>query len=199
MDIAIVKYNAGNIQSVLCALERIGEKAVVSDDPKVLACVDHVIFPGVGEAKSAMSYLNERGLDDVIRSLTQPFLGICLGMQLMCSSSEEGNTDCLGIFPDKVRRFPAHEGVKVPQVGWNTVAMRRDCPLFASLKGQEWCYFVHSYYAEKSEYSAALSEYDGIVFSSALRKDNFYGCQFHPEKSSRVGETILRNFLEIGK
>jgi len=194
--VAIVKYNAGNVQSVLCALSRLGKEAVVTDDPSILRSADHVVFPGVGEASSAMAYLKERGLDEVILSLRQPFLGICLGMQLMCASSEEGDTDCLSIFPVKVRKFPPQEGVKVPHVGWNTITMRRGCPLFTSLPDKGWCYFVHSFYAEKSVYSVALSEYDGVLFSSALRRDNFYGCQFHPEKSSDLGETILKNFLE---
>ncbi|MCH3920205.1 MAG: imidazole glycerol phosphate synthase subunit HisH [Sphaerochaeta sp.] len=195
MNVVIIKYNAGNIRSVLCALSRLGVTATVTDDPALIRSADRVIFPGVGEASTAMAYLKEKGLDEVILSLTQPFLGICLGMQLMCAHSEEHDADCLGIFGIPVVKFPEHEGVKIPQVGWNTVTFRRDCPLFAGLE-QDWCYFVHSYYAPKCAYSVALTEYDGVVFSSALRKGNFYGCQFHPEKSSQVGAAILKNFLE---
>ena len=195
MNVVMIKYNAGNTRSVLCALSRLGVQATVTDDPEVIRRADRVIFPGVGEASTAMSYLKAKGLDDVILGLTQPFLGICLGMQLMCTHSEEHDADCLGIFGIPVVRFPKRDGVKVPQVGWNTVAFRRDCPLFSDLD-DDWCYFVHSYYVPKCAYSVALTEYDGIVFSSALRKGNFYGCQFHPEKSSKVGAAILKNFLE---
>jgi glutamine amidotransferase len=169
MNVVIIKYNAGNIRSVLCALSRLGVTATVTDDPALIRSADRVIFPGVGEASTAMAYLKEKGLDEVILSLTQPFLGICLGMQLMCAHSEEHDADCLGIFGIPVVKFPEHEGVKIPQVGWNTVTFRRDCPLFAGLE-QDWCYFVHSYYAPKCAYSVALTEYDGVVFSSALRK-----------------------------
>lgn len=195
MRVAIIKYNAGNIRSVLCALSRLGIEAVVTDDPSLIRNADRVIFPGVGEASTAMAYLREKHLDEVILGLKQPFLGICLGMQLMCSHSEEHDADCLGVFGIPVVKFPPKEGVKIPQVGWNTVDFRKDCPLFQGLS-RDWCYFVHSYYVPKCAYSVALTEYDDIVFSSALRKGNFYGCQFHPEKSSKVGEVILKNFLE---
>lgn len=196
MDIAIVKYNAGNVRSVLCALSRLGYEAHLTDDPAALLSADRVIFPGVGEASSAMAYLRQKNLDKVLTALKAPFLGICLGLQLMCGHSEENNCDCLGIFDVPVLKFPASRGEKIPHVGWNTVSLRQDCPLFEGLKQSQWCYFVHSYYASKCPYSVALTSYDGVVFSSALQKDNFYGCQFHPEKSSEVGQLILKNFLE---
>ena len=196
-DIVIIKYNAGNIRSVQFALERIGEKGVVTDDPTRIRQASHVIFPGVGAANSAMPYLVERGLDDVIRSLKQPFLGICLGMQLMCRHSEEGNTACLGLFDIEFRKFPERdpggEILKIPHMGWNRLDNLRSS-LFNGLTGGSYCYFVHSYFAELSNDTIASSEY-GISFSSALHRDNFYGVQFHPEKSAEVGERILRNFL----
>lgn len=198
MSIAVVKYNAGNIHSVLSALGRLGTEAVVTDDKEALKSASRVIFPGVGEAKSAMDYLRAKGLDTILRNLRQPFLGICLGMQLMCGKSEEGPADCLGIFPGvTVTRFPKEGGAKIPHVGWNTLALRRGQYLFQDLGDQAWCYFVHSYYVPLSPYSVALTSYDGITFSSALHKDNFWGCQFHPEKSADAGEKILRRFLEV--
>jgi glutamine amidotransferase len=193
MNLAIVKYNAGNIRSVLYALERIGKEAVVTDDPAEIKAADKVIFPGVGEASTAMGYLRERGLDDLIRGLKQPVLGICLGMQLMCSYSEENDTDCLGIFQNQVRRF-AGDGLKVPQIGWNNIFGLRS-PLFEGVPEQSYCYFVHGYYASPGEDTIASSDY-GLVYSSGLQKGNFYGVQFHPEKSARVGETILTNFID---
>lgn len=192
---AVIRYNAGNVLSVMNALSRIGSDAVLTDDPDTIISSDHVIFPGVGEASSAMSYLREKGLDEVIRGLTQPFLGICLGMQLMCSSSEEGDVDCLGIFPERVSLFPRDRGFKIPHMGWNTLE-RTSGPLFRGIQDEEYVYFVHSYYVPSSSSSSALTEYDGITFSSALSRDNFHGVQFHPEKSGRTGERILRNFLE---
>lgn len=192
---AVIRYNAGNVLSVMNALSRIGSDAVLTDDPDTIISSDHVIFPGVGEASSAMSYLREKGLDEVIRGLTQPFLGICLGMQLMCSSSDEGNVECLGIFPERVTLFPRGRGFKIPHMGWNTLE-RTSGPLFRGIQDEEYAYFVHSYYVPSSSASAALTEYDGITFSSALSRDNFHGVQFHPEKSGRTGERILRNFLE---
>lgn len=193
MNVTIIKYNAGNIQSVLFALERIGITALVTDDVEVLQKSDKVIFPGVGEASSAMQYLKERNLDEVIVNLKQPVLGICLGMQLMCQSSEEGNTTCLGIFDNKVRRFSAD--VKVPQIGWNTIYDLKT-NLYQGIKENEYMYLVHSYYAELSEHTIAKTNY-GIEYSSSLQKNNFYGVQFHPEKSSDAGQTILENFIKL--
>lgn len=190
---AILKYNAGNIQSVSFALNRLGVSPVITDDPQILTAADRVIFPGVGEAASAMQYLKERNLDQVIKSLQCPLLGICLGMQLMCESSEEGATSGLGIFPVRVKRFPAEN--KVPQVGWNTVA-RLSGPLFKNIPDESYFYFVHSYYAELSADSAAVCDYI-VEFSASLAKDNFYGTQFHPEKSGSNGELVLKNFLEL--
>jgi imidazole glycerol-phosphate synthase subunit HisH len=196
MNLAIVKYNAGNIQSVLYALERIGVPAIVTDNVEQIQKADKVIFPGVGEASTAMKYLKERKLDEVIKNLQQPVLGICLGMQLMCTWSEENNTDCLGIFDTKVKRFAVEgEGLKVPQIGWNTVLDAKK-PLFAGMASQPYCYFVHSYYAGLCNETAAVTEY-GTPFSSALQKGNFYGVQFHPEKSAAAGEQLLKNFLKI--
>lgn len=193
MKLAIVKYNAGNIQSVLYALERIGMEAVVTDDHALLRSADKVIFPGVGEASSAMNYLKERQLDSLIKSLEQPVLGICLGMQLMCMHSEENDTDCLGIFDTKVKRFSG--SLKIPQIGWNLVQETRE-PLFSHLPKEAYCYFVHSYYADVCDETAATTEY-GVRFSSALQKRNFYGVQFHPEKSAAAGEQILKNFINL--
>ncbi|MEA3426052.1 MAG: imidazole glycerol phosphate synthase subunit HisH [Bacteroidota bacterium] len=193
MKLAIVKYNAGNIQSVLYALERIGMEAEVTDDHALLRSADKVIFPGVGEASSAMNYLKERQLDSLIKNLEQPVLGICLGMQLMCMHSEENNTDCLGIFDTTVRRFSG--SLKIPQIGWNLVQETRE-PLFSHLPKEAYCYFVHSYYADLCDETTATTEY-GVRFSSALQKRNFYGVQFHPEKSATVGEQILKNFITL--
>lgn len=190
--VAIIKYNAGNIRSVLFALERLNVDAVVTDDASVIRHASHVIFPGVGAANSAMPYLLERGLDQVILSLTQPFLGICLGMQLMCAHSEEGNTKCLGIFDLPVKKFT--QG-KVPHMGWSSLTNLKG-PLMQDLKEGDYCYFVHSYYAALSEDAIAVTDY-GILYSSALHKDNFYGVQFHAEKSAAVGEQILKNFLAL--
>jgi len=193
MSLVIIKYNAGNIQSVLFALERIGIKAEVTDDIEKIRMAAKVIFPGVGEASTAMHYLKERGLDIVIRNLEQPVLGICLGMQLMCRYSEENATNCLGIFDEEVRRYRAEgSGLKVPQIGWNNIyGLKTD--LFRGVKENSFCYFVHSYYAAIGEHTIGTTNYIQ-PYSSALRKNNFYGVQFHPEKSAEVGETILRNF-----
>ncbi len=194
--IVILKYNAGNIQSVLFALERIGVKAEVTDDIEKIQLADKIIFPGVGEASSAMHYLKERGLDTVIKNLKQPVLGICLGMQLMCKYSEENATDCLGVFDTAVKRFKVEKlGLKIPQIGWNKIE-DTTAPLFAGINYEPYCYFVHSYYAELCGDTAAITNY-GIKFSSALGKNNFYGVQFHPEKSAEAGEQILRNFLNL--
>jgi len=194
MKLVIIKYNAGNIQSVLYALERIGREAVVTDDPAQIVAADKVIFPGVGEASTAMGYLQERGLDGLIKGLRQPVLGICLGMQLMCSYSEENDTNCLGIFEEKVRRFSG-EGLKVPQIGWNTIYHLRT-PLFEGVDEKTYCYFVHGYYASLGTHTIGKTEY-GRAYSSALHRDNFYGVQFHPEKSAQAGERILKNFIEL--
>lgn len=193
MNTAIVKYNAGNIQSVLFAMERIGAPAMVTDDPELIRKADKVIFPGVGEASTAMQYLTERGLDTLLKSLTQPVLGICLGMQLMCKFSEENNTECLGIFDTQVKRFTVD--LKIPQIGWNTIEQTRG-PLFDGIQSGAYAYFVHSYYAALCNETAAVTNY-GEPFSSALQKNNFYGVQFHPEKSALTGEQILRNFIRI--
>lgn len=198
MNTVIIKYNAGNIQSVLYALERIGATATVTDNHEEIRAADRVIFPGVGEASTAMQYLRERNLDKLISGLQQPVLGICLGMQLMCSHSAENDTDCLGIFSENVLRFSSHAGntmIKVPQIGWNTIAGLRT-GLFANVPENSYCYFVHSYYASQGIYTIASTAYGG-VYSSALHRDNFYGVQFHPEKSGAVGEQILRNFVQL--
>jgi glutamine amidotransferase len=195
MKLVIIKYNAGNIQSVLYALERIGREAVVTDEPAQIAAADKVIFPGVGEASTAMEYLRERGLDSLIRGLQQPVLGICLGMQLMCGYSEENDTSCLGIFGEKVRKFSSAEGLKVPQIGWNNIYDLKT-PLFEGVAAMSYCYFVHGYYAALGPHTIGKTEY-GLAYSSALHRDNFYGVQFHPEKSAQAGERILKNFIDI--
>ena len=193
MNLAIVKYNAGNIQSVLYALERIGRQAVVTDDPALIRGADKVIFPGVGEASTAMHYLRERGLDELIRGLQQPVLGICLGMQLMCSYSEENDTECLGIFDEKVRKFAGGD-LKVPQIGWNNIYGLKT-RLFEGVADKSYCYFVHGYYAALGGHTIGQTDYVQ-PYSSALHRDNFYGVQFHPEKSAQVGERILQNFID---
>jgi imidazole glycerol-phosphate synthase subunit HisH len=191
--IAIVKYNAGNIKSVKNALTRLGYDSIITDDPLELINADKVIFPGVGEASSAMIYLKERGLDKTITSLKQPVLGICLGLQLMCRHSEEGDTKCLGIFDTGVKLFPPVD--KIPHMGWNNfLSMKGD--LFKGLSIEDDLYYVHSYYPEISSCTLAICDYI-LPFSAAMQKDNFYATQFHPEKSAEVGEKILRNFLEL--
>ena len=193
MKVSIIKYNAGNVQSVLFALERIGINAVVTDNIDILKTSDKVIFPGVGEASSAMNYLKEKNLDDVITNLKQPVLGICLGMQLMCRYSEEGNTNCLGIFNNTIKLFKGD--VKVPQIGWNTIYDLKT-NLYKNIKENEYMYFVHSYFAEMSEHTIAKANY-GLEYSASLQKNNFYATQFHPEKSSDSGQTILENFIKL--
>lgn len=196
MKIAIIKYNAGNIQSVLYALERLGVTATVTDDPSILATSDKVIFPGVGEASTAMAYLKARNLDQLICSLKQPVLGICLGMQLMCQHSAENDTPCLGIFDEQVLAFKSNEAtVKVPQIGWNTISNLKT-GLFNGVAENSFTYFVHGYYAGLGNNSIATTNYI-LDYSSALQKNNFYGVQFHPEKSAAVGEKIIQNFLVL--
>jgi len=196
METVIIQYNAGNIQSVLYALERLGVNALVTDDPEKIKAAARVIFPGVGEASTAMQYLKERQLDQLIVSLKQPVLGICLGMQLMCAYSEENNTDCLGIFNEQVKQFkPDIISVKVPQMGWNTITHLQSS-LFKGVEEDSYAYFVHGYYASIGTHTIAQTNYI-LDYSSALHKDNFYGVQFHPEKSAKVGEQIIQNFLSI--
>lgn len=193
MKVVIIKYNAGNIRSVLFALERIGVEAVVTDDPDEIRSADRVIFPGVGEASSAMNYLKEKGLDQLICSLTQPVLGICLGMQLMCSHSEENDTDCLGIFDQKVKLFP-QQGLKVPQIGWNNITGLKS-GLFEGVSEGAYMYFVHSYFVEECDNAIAKTDYV-LSYSSAIQKNNFSAVQFHPEKSGEAGQKILENFVK---
>lgn len=194
MKVAIIKYNAGNVQSVQYALQRIGVESVVTDDEAVIQQADKVIFPGVGHAYAAMEYLRERKLDKIIVDLKQPVLGICLGLQLMCNHSEEGATRCLGIFDTDVKLFQS-PGFKVPQIGWNNMYDYRSV-LFNGLKEGDFVYTVHSYYASIADETVAKTDYI-LPYSAALQKDNFYAVQFHPEKSGAVGETILKNFIEL--
>lgn len=197
--IAIIKYNAGNAKSVYNAVTRLGYEAVITDDFEVIKNAEKVIFPGVGEASSAMKYLREKALDKVIKNLKQPTLGICLGQQLMCQHSEEGNTDCLGIFPIQVKLFPSTE--IVPHMGWNTIydfqniIYNLPSKLFENVSENSDIYYVHSYYCELSNFTIAKTDYI-LEYSAALHKDNFYATQFHPEKSAGIGEQILKNFLE---
>lgn len=194
MKIAIIKYNAGNIQSVSFALERLGADFVITDQPEEIQQADKVIFPGVGEASTTMQYLKLKRLDDVIVKLKQPVLGICLGMQLMCRYSEENKTACLGIFDEPVKLFTPTSEKKVPHMGWNQLTSTKGwCK--NSLEG-EHVYFVHSYYVPVNHYTTAITEYT-LPFSAAMNKDNFYAVQFHPEKSSLAGEMILKNFLAL--
>ncbi len=195
MNLAIIKYNAGNIQSVIAALERLGIQGKVTDDASEIKAADKVIFPGVGEASSAMNSLRQNNLDRVIKDLKQPVLGICVGMQLLCEHSEENNTDCLGIVPVKVKKFQAgRDLIKIPQVGWNTIYHLKS-DLFNSVRENSYIYNVHSYYAERSDYTIATCNY-GIEYAAAVKKDNFYGVQFHTEKSAETGDQIIKNFLE---
>lgn len=203
MQVVIIQYNAGNIRSVGYALERLGHTALVTDDPKLIRQADKVIFPGVGEASTAMHYLRERGLDQVIVGLQQPVLGICLGMQLLCTYSEENDTTCLGIFDEQVLRMqPGNQAPpvgqlqwKIPQIGWNTIYDLRS-PLMEGIEENSYCYFVHGYYAACGAHTIARTDYIQ-PYSSALHRNNFYGCQFHPEKSAAVGAQILKNFLQL--
>ncbi|MDO4950010.1 MAG: imidazole glycerol phosphate synthase subunit HisH [Bacteroidales bacterium] len=191
----IIDYDTGNLRSVCNALQRIGVEHIVSDNPDLIRQADHVVMPGVGEASSAMQKLRERGLCELIRTLTQPVLGICIGMQLMCEHSEEGNAECLGIFPTRVKRFVASPEVKVPHMGWNQIRNLRP-PLFSNVEEGAYVYFVHSYAPMPCSASIAISD-NGTTFSAALHNRNFFGTQFHPEKSGSIGEQILKNFIAL--
>ena len=196
MEVAIVKYNAGNIYSVVNALKRMGIEPLLTDDPELLKKADRVLFPGQGEAKGAMEYLKARGLDAVIRDLKQPVFGICVGQQLLCKHSEEGDVDCIGIFDAPVVRFrPERHEDKVPCMGWNKLYNTKS-PLMEGLGDDPYVYFVHSYYVPVCEETIATADYI-LPYSASMNKDNFYTCQFHPEKSGPVGERILRNFLDL--
>jgi glutamine amidotransferase len=194
MNVAIVKYNAGNVESVKNALNRLGVESVLTDEAKILQTADKVIFPGVGEASSAMNYLRKRNLDITINSLKQPVLGICLGMQLLCEFSEENQTKCLGTLPYKVRKFES-DNLKIPQIGWNNIFGLKS-KLFEGVAENSFVYFVHGFYVETGAETVAACDY-GLNFSAAVRHENFYAVQFHAEKSGAVGAKILENFLKI--
>lgn len=194
MKVVIIKYNAGNIQSVSFALGRLGVDFTITDDKEAIRSADKVIFPGVGEASTTMEYLKDKGLDLLIRELKQPVLGICLGMQLMCRHSEENDTSCLGIFDESVKRFVPQAGMKVPHMGWNQLHLK-DSWLERGLENEN-AYFVHSYYVPVNEYTSAVTEYIN-PFSAAMHRDNFYAVQFHPEKSARAGEMVLKSFFKL--
>lgn len=197
MNLVVIDYKAGNVQSVLFALKRLGVEGKLTADPEQIRTADKVVFPGVGEASSAMQVLQKTGLHKLIPDLKQPTLGICLGMQLLCAHSEEGNTDCLGVFPVRVQRFAAGgtAKLKIPHVGWNALLENRGA-LYKGIEDKEFVYFVHSYYAGLCDFTTAKTDYINR-FSASLEKDNFYAVQFHPEKSGKVGEQILHNFLTL--
>lgn len=196
MEVAVVKYNAGNIYSVLSALRRLGVDPILTDDAETLQKADRVLFPGQGHARITMDYLRNHNLDKLIRNLRQPVLGICVGQQLLCRHSEEGDADCIGVFDVDVKRFaPQKHEDKVPAMGWNKLYDLKS-PLFEGLTDEDFVYFVHSYYVPTCEWTVAKADYI-LPYSAALQRDNFYACQFHPEKSGRVGETIIENFLKI--
>ena len=195
MKIVIIKYNAGNIQSVLFALERIGIEAIVTDNHEEILAADKVIFPGVGEASSAMNSLREANLDQLIKKLQQPVLGICVGMQLLCKYSEENDTPCLGVFEEPVKKFVSVNGLKVPQIGWNTISGLKS-PLMKGLPENSYCYFVYSYYVPLTEHAIATTDYIQ-PYAAAIHTNNFYGVQFHAEKSAKAGEQILKNFIAL--
>jgi len=194
VTVAILKYNAGNTASVANALRRLGIEPTISDNPEVLLAANKVIFPGVGEASTAMEYLRARGLDDLVRSLKQPVLGVCLGMQLLCASSDENDAKCLGLLPYRVRRFEGG-GLKIPHMGWNSIASLQG-PLFDGVTEGSHVYFVHGYFVETNQHTTAVCDY-GTTFSAALSYENFHAVQFHTEKSGSVGERILENFLKL--
>ena len=201
MNVAIVKYNAGNIYSVVNALRRMGIEPTLTDDAELLTKADKVLFPGQGHAREAMEYLRARRLDEVIRSLKQPVFGICVGQQLLCKHSEEGDVDCIGIFDAEVKRFqPERHEDKVPCMGWNELKIENGKlkinPILEGLGEHPYVYFVHSYYVPVCEETIATADYI-LPYSASMHKDNFYACQFHPEKSSAIGERILKNFLEL--
>jgi glutamine amidotransferase len=195
MEIAIIKYNAGNVQSVMYALDRIGMKYQWTDDEKVIQSADKVIFPGVGEASTAMAYLREKGLDQLIPSLKQPVLATCIGMQLLCKDSEENNTTCMGVFDVPVKRFVSAD-LKIPHVGWNSIQASGENVLMEGLKKEEYVYFVHSFYAPINSFTSAICDY-AQPFSAMLQKDNFYAAQFHAEISGVAGQKIIQNFLAL--
>ena len=194
-EIAVIDYNAGNIQSVLFALERLDVRPILTRDPEILSRAEKIIFPGVGEASTTMSYLRKHHLDEVIRAFDRPFLGICLGLQLMCRHSEEGDVDCLGVFDIPVVRFPERKGMKVPHMGWNSVSFS-DHPLLHNIDQDSYFYFVHSYYAAVSDSTIGTTHY-GLSFTSVLARDNYMASQFHPEKSGPVGQILLQNFINL--
>lgn len=206
LKVVIIKYNAGNVQSVMYALERIGASYELSDDPEVIRSAERIIFPGVGEASTAMRSLRENGLDKIIPTLKQPFLGTCVGMQLLCQSSEENNTECLGVFDIPILKFPRVKGFKVPQTGWNEIKAYPPAPkgelktisttLFKGLRKSEYVYYNHGYYAPLCDYTVAKTDYI-LEYSAMLQRDNFFAAQFHSEISGNVGEQIFKNFLEI--
>ncbi|MGM9842285.1 MAG: imidazole glycerol phosphate synthase subunit HisH [Candidatus Limisoma sp.] len=197
MQVAIIKYNAGNIFSVDCALRRIGVDAVITDDPHTILTADKVIFPGVGEARAAMEYLQQHGLDELIRRVTKPLLGICIGQQLLCRHSEEGDVDCLGIFDADVVRFKTDDpAVKIPHMGWNDINVVASTPLLGNDVDKKYVYYVHSYYAPMCRHTVATTDYIQ-PFSAAMQRDNFFATQFHPEKSGDIGEIILKNFIQL--
>ncbi len=195
--IAVIDYNAGNIRSVLYALERIGVPHILTSDHDEIRNADKVIFPGVGAAASTMDHLNTTGLADLIRSLQQPVFGICVGMQLLCSHSEEGDVPCIGIFPEKVKLFRPDNGDKVPHMGWNNVELTDNNDWVSPGVDGDYCYYVHSYYVEPGPHTIATTNYAGVTYAAMLRKDNFYAAQFHPEKSAQAGERIIRDFLSV--
>ena len=194
-EISIIKYNAGNIMSVIIALERIGASYELTDDPERIQNANKIIFPGVGEAGSAMRSLKEKGLDELIPTLKQPFLGTCVGMQLLCDSSEESDTKCLGVFDIPILKFPKTDGFKIPQTGWNNI-YRLQTSICESVKENSYVYYNHGYYAPLSKYTVAKTDYV-LEYSAILQKDNFFACQFHSEISGEVGQQIFKNFLAL--
>lgn len=196
MNVVVIKYNAGNTRSVINALERIGIQPILTDKPELICSADKVIFPGVGHAETAMDYLKSKGLDLIIRTLKQPTLGVCLGMQLMFEKTEEGNVPGMGIFSGEVVRFPSEPNLKVPHMGWTATELSGH-PLFDGLNSSEYFYHVHSYYVANSEDSIATANHGSTAFVTAVAKNNFYAAQFHPEKSGAAGSKIIENFINL--